>query len=272
MFKPSLAGTAYGPFENLSEFDDLSLSFAYQPIVEGRQGKIVGYEALVRGVAGQPAQVVLARIAPENRARFDQAVRLRAIREASRLKMDKPLHLNCSWLPLESVSAAVVGMLNVVSACGMARSDLVLELQSLAEYESLEALNDLRQRLKGFSVQILLDKFGESDANLARLVALRPDMVKLDRGLVAGINRSPSRQAIVSGVAAACRFLDIKLIALGVENADELDCLAANGVKLFQGFYFAEPAVNRLPEVISHSHGWAGFAAPSMAYPLADTA
>lgn len=246
MFSPHTTA-AQSPFENLSELDDLSLSFAYQPIVEGRQAEVVAYEATVRGVAGQPAKTVLSRIRPENRERFDQAIRLRAIREASRLGIDKPLHLNCSWLAPQNVSAALVGMLNVASACGMARGDLVLELQNLDRFESLESLDTLRRRLKTFNVRVLVDQFGAGKADLARLAVLRPDMVKLDRSLVAGIHRSRARQAIVAGIVAMCRSLGIELVALGVEDAAELYWLSAHGVNQYQGFHFAHPAVDRLP-------------------------
>lgn len=270
MLSPHAVATQ-SPFENLSELNDLSLSFAYQPIVKGRQAEVVAYEAMVRGVAGQPAQTILSRIGRENRERFDQAIRLRAIRNASRLEIDKPLHLNCSWLEPHNVSAALVGMLNMASVCGLARGDLVLELQNLDRFESLESLDTLRRRLKTFHVRVLVDKFGAGKADLARLAVLRPDMVKLDRSLVSGIHRSRARQAIVTGIVATCRSLGIHLIALGVEDAAELYWLSANGVDLFQGFYFAHPAIDRLPDATrmngsSQSRGFGlEFASPSRA-------
>lgn len=96
-----------GPFDRLQELDDLSLGFAYQPIVEGLDARLIGYEVLVRDVSGQPAKSVLSRMRPENREGFDQVARLRAIRAASRLGIDQPLHLNCSWLSPENVPAAL---------------------------------------------------------------------------------------------------------------------------------------------------------------------
>lgn len=242
------ANRVEGPFDRIHEMDDLSFSFAFQPIVEGRAGKVVGYEALVRGVAGQPASSILSTIRPENRERFDQAIRLRAIREASRLGIRKPLHLNCTWLSPENLPAAMVGMLNVAATCGISREDLVLELQNLDQFGSLEELAALRRRMVEFRVRVLVDQFGAGRADLARLAILRPDMVKLDRRLVSGIHRGRGRQAIVTGIVAMCRSLDIKVVGLGVEDAAELHWLSANDVRLFQGFYFAEPQVNRIPE------------------------
>ncbi|MCA1780467.1 MAG: EAL domain-containing protein [Xanthomonadaceae bacterium] len=248
MFTPDANSSTHNPFDNLHEMDDLSFNFAFQPIVEGHQGKVIGYEALVRGVAGQPAESVLATIRPENRERFDQAMRQRAIREASRLGIHKPLHLNCTWLSPKNVAAAMIGMLNVASVCGFSRDHLVIELQNLERFGSLEALDDLRRRMKDFRVRVLVDKFGAGQADLSRLAVLRPDMLKLDRGLISEIHRGRGRQAVVSGIVATCRALGIKVIGLGVEDAAELHWLSSNGVGLFQGFYFGRPAVDRVPE------------------------
>ena len=242
------ANRAESPFDRMHEMDDLSFNFAFQPIVEGPVGTVIGYEALVRGVAGQPASSVLSTIRPENRERFDQAIRLRAIREASRLGIRKPLHLNCTWLSPENLSAAMVGMLNAASVCGISRDDLVLELQNQDQFGTLQELAAMRRRMSEFRVRVLVDQFGAGRVDLARLAILRPDMVKLDRRLVSGIHRSRGRQAIVAGIVAMCRSLDINVIGLGVEDAAELHWLSANDVHLFQGFYFAEPQVDRIPE------------------------
>lgn len=235
-----------GPFERVHELDDQSLRLAYQPIVKGPDAELIGYEVLVRDQSGQPAKEVLAGIRPENREGFDQAVRLRAIRAASRLGLAMPLHLNCSWLSPENVPAALVGMLNTASACGISRSQLVLEMWDLAPFKTLEALVELRRHMRTLQVRLLVDQFGAARSDLAQLALLRPDMVKLDRALVSGIDRSRTRQAIVSGILSACQVLGAQVIALGVEREAELNWLSARGITQFQGFFFAAPAIDRL--------------------------
>lgn len=245
----SASGNSDPYFDDMDEMNDLSFTFAFQPIIDEGPNRVIGYEALIRGVAGQPASAVLSTIRPENRQRFDQAVRLRAIREASRLGLRAPLHLNCSWLSPAHTSAAMVGMLNAASSRGMRREDLVLELQNLDQYASLEELKQIRQGMRNFRVRLLVDRFGGGSADLVRLALLRPDMVKLDRQLIAGIQNGGSRQGIVAGVVAMCRTLNIQVIAVGVEEFAELSWLTNQGVRLFQGYYFGKPAIDRVPEV-----------------------
>ncbi len=249
MYSSSSSGPADPYFDDIDEMDDLSFTFAFQPIIDEGPNRVIGYEALIRGVAGQPASAVLSTIRPENRQRFDQAVRLRAIREASRLGLRAPLHLNCSWLSPAHTRAAMVGLLNAASARGIRREDLVLELQNLDQYNSMEELKQIRQGMRDFRVRLLVDRFGAGNADLARLAFLRPDMVKLDRQLIAGIQNGGARQGIVTGVVAMCRTLNIQVVAVGVEEFAELSWLTGQGVRLFQGYYFGKPAINRVPEV-----------------------
>jgi len=59
-------------------------SYAFQPIVDLRVGSIYAYEALVRGPNGESAGCVLAQVTDHNRYRFDQACRVKAIKDAER--------------------------------------------------------------------------------------------------------------------------------------------------------------------------------------------
>ncbi len=242
-------------FDDMEGMEELSFNFAFQPIVEANSNKVVGYEALIRGVGGEPADAVLAGIRPQNRQRFDQAVRVRAIRDASRLGLKAPLHLNCSWLSLSHTRAAMVGMLNAAGASGWRREELVLELHDLEQYGGIRELVEMTQRMRQFHIRLLVDRFGSSTADLSRLAMLRPDMVKLDRRLVAGIHRGHSRQSVVTGIVAMCRSMDIEVIAVGVEKEQELSWLSNCGVRWFQGHYFARPTTDRVPKVSKRTNG-----------------
>ena len=85
------------------------------------------------------------------------------------------------------------------------------------------------------------DDFGAGFSGLNLLADFQPDFVKLDMGLVRGVDHDKPRRAAIRHVAALCRDLDIKLIAEGVETADELKALRDLGIDLFQAFYFAKP-------------------------------
>ncbi len=71
-----------------------AFSYAFQPIIDLHSRQIFAHEALVRGVGGEPAPTVLSQVTEQNRFRFDQAGRVKAIKTASRLGMQSKLSIN----------------------------------------------------------------------------------------------------------------------------------------------------------------------------------
>jgi EAL domain-containing protein (putative c-di-GMP-specific phosphodiesterase class I) len=169
---------------------DFEFSMAFQPIYDAAAGRVWGYEALVRGVAGEGAYDVLKRVSPEQKYRFDQDCRVKAIELAARL---------------------------------------------------------FPGGRHGFTTAI--DDFGAGHAGLGLLVDFQPDLIKIDMKLIRGIDTSPARQAVVSGIVAIARELSILVLAEGIETESEFLVLKAAGVRLFQGYWFAKPAFEQLPEV-----------------------
>ena len=81
------------------------------------------------------------------------------------------------------------------------------------------------------------------------LANFQPDHIKLDLTLVRGIESHGPRQAIVRAIGQVCNDLGIDVIAEGVETEGEYTWLAAEGVRLFQGYLFAKPAFESFPLV-----------------------
>jgi EAL domain-containing protein (putative c-di-GMP-specific phosphodiesterase class I) len=94
-----------------------------------------------------------------------------------------------------------------------------------------------------------IDDFGTGHAGLSLLTTFQPDIIKIDMEIIRGIAGSAARQAIVAGIMLMARSLDIAVIAEGVEDETELAVLREAGIRLFQGYLFARPAIERLPPV-----------------------
>jgi EAL domain-containing protein (putative c-di-GMP-specific phosphodiesterase class I) len=102
-----------------------------------------------------------------------------------------------------------------------------------------------------------IDDFGAGHAGLNLLASFQPDIIKIDMELIRGIADSAARRAIVTGIMVMARALDIAVIAEGIETPSELAALRDAGIRLFQGYLFAKPAIERLPQV--------SFAEPALA-------
>ncbi|WP_298952476.1 EAL domain-containing protein [uncultured Methylobacterium sp.] len=228
-----------------------TFTMAFQPILDVDQGRVWGYEALVRGEDGQGAGWVLGQVDEANRYKFDQACRVKAIELAGALFPDAETKLSINFMPnaVYEPAACIRATLEAAHRVGFARRQIMFEF---TENERITDVGHLQRiiveyRKQGFLTA--LDDFGAGYAGLNLLASFQPDLIKLDMDLIRGIAASPARQTIVAAVTAMARELGVTVLAEGVETEAELLVLRAAGIRLFQGYLFARPELARLPAV-----------------------
>ena len=96
-------------------------------------------------------------------------------------------------------------------------------------------------RLKELGISISIDDFGTGYSSLSYLKNLPVDKIKIDRSFVMDIVTDPGDAAIVDAIISIARVLDLRVVAEGVENKDQLDFLIGRACTEFQGYYFSEP-------------------------------
>lgn len=219
---------------------------AFQPIVDLDRAEIHAYEALVRGPGGESAGQVLANVTDELLYRFDQACRVQAIEQASRLGMRESLSINFLPNAVYEPEACIQATLEASRRVGFPLDRLIFEVVESEQITDREHLHDIITAYRRMGFRVALDDFGTGYANLDLLTELTPDKLKLDRQLIKGCHRDPRRQALVDGLVTATCRLGITLIAEGVEEAGEARWLHRAGISLQQGYFFARPAVDAL--------------------------
>ena len=121
----------------------------------------------------------------------------------------------------------------------------VTEGEVIADYAHLgRQLNEFRS----MGLKVAIDDFGAGYSGLNMLADFQPDQIKIDMNLVRAIERHGPRQPIVRAVVQVCGDLGIDVIAEGVESAVEFAWFAEQGVRLFQGYLFAKPGLECLPQ------------------------
>ncbi|MFM9926389.1 diguanylate phosphodiesterase [Variovorax sp. H27-G14] len=223
-------------------------SYAYQPIVDTLAREVVSYEALVRGAQGESAFQVLSAVPPEELHRFDADGRITAIEMAARLGLRCNLNLN--FMPQSAVTTPRVleSTLAVARRCGIALERIVIEVtesEAIQDHRRFAELIDVYRRQ---GLKVAIDDFGAGYSGLNLLAEFQPDQIKVDIALVRQIQMSGPRQSIVRAIVGLCRELRIDVIAEGIESLEQLRWLENEGVRLFQGYLFAKPGFECLPQ------------------------
>ncbi len=228
---------------------------AFQPILDLEAGNIWGYEALVRGAAGEGAAAILAQVTEENRYRFDQACRVKAIELAgARLPPDSTAKLSINFMP-NAVYEPRACIRASLAAAARAKFDprrLMFEFTENERMQDAAHVQHIIASYRSMGFTTALDDFGAGYAGLNLLARFQPDLIKIDMDLVRGIDGSAARQAIIAGIVGICRQLGITVLAEGVETEAEVMTLRAAGIRLFQGYLFARPELEtfRMPTAI----------------------
>ena len=225
---------------------------AFQPIVDLTAGRPFAYEALVRGLAGEPAAAVLDQVTDANRYRFDQACRRQAIETAAALGLlDTDASLSINFLPnaMYNPDNCVRASLAAARRAGLPNTRIIFEVVEQERVHDVARLRDIFAVYRRHGFRNAIDDFGAGFAGFTLLAELPPDILKLDMALTRGIDASAVRRAIVAGAVAICRDLAIPLVAEGVETQAELAALRAVGVRYAQGYFLGPPTLDALIRV-----------------------
>ncbi|MFB9796999.1 EAL domain-containing protein [Arthrobacter citreus] len=225
---------------------------AFQPIYDAEAGRVWGYEALVRGKSGEGAFEVLSKVSPEQKYRFDQDCRVKAIELASRLfPAGEDLMLSINFMPkaVYEPAACLRATLLAAKRTSFPTSSIMFEFTENEEVADTAHLTNIITEYRKHGFTTAVDDFGAGHAGLGLLVDFQPDLIKIDMKLIRGIDASPARQAVVAGIVGIAAELDITLLAEGIETEEEFLVLKDAGIRLFQGYWFAKPAFEELPPV-----------------------
>ena len=229
-------------------FDPDQITMAFQPIVDINEGgKPCAYEALVRGVNGEPASTIMSRISVGDEFEFDAYCRSLAVQMAQSLGLDCQLSVNVSPGAFCSPQFGIHSTIRTARNVGFPCDRLIFEVTEHEPFLDLTRLCRLFAACRSRGIKIALDDFGSGYAGLNTLLLLKPDIVKLDIGIISRIDGDENKQALVRGIMITCESIGITVVAEGVETEAEVDALRSLGVRFLQGFLFARPIPGALP-------------------------
>ena len=229
---------------------DVDFSMAFQPVVNTQNSTLFAYEALARGPTGEPASTILNRTLHNNRYSMDQRCREKAITVSAALGiLETPANLCINFYPnaVYEPKQCLRRTLNASTSVSFPLERIIFEITEVEQVRSYDHLRSIMNEYQRCGLRVAIDDFGAGHSGLTLLSAFQPDIIKIDRALIRGIDQRPASRTIVRSIVQICADLNIQMIAEGVESEQEMNAVCDLGIQLMQGFYFGPPAFEALP-------------------------
>jgi EAL domain-containing protein (putative c-di-GMP-specific phosphodiesterase class I) len=148
------------------------------------------------------------------------------------------VNLSGRQLENESIIEKVAVILNET---GLPASALELEITESMLMEPDKGVLPILEHLSKLGVLLAIDDFGTGYSSLGKLKHFPIDILKIDRSFVSDIATNPEDLAIITGIIALAKSLNLKVVAEGVEDAEQEAILRELNCDIMQGFYYCRP-------------------------------
>ncbi len=244
------AGDASGEIADIIEHARIQTIF--QPILDPQGRGVLGYEALSRGPSTSrlhsPLELFAAAMRANCTVALEECCLGRAIQRFRTASLQGRLFLNISPFTLLAAHSLPTRLANLLAKLGLPANRCVLEITEQSLVDDYAAVRRALDALREIGCEIAVDDLGAGYSGLKTWSELRPDYVKIDRYFVSDIHADGVKAEILRSIVEMSRAIGSRVIAEGVETAEECTELLDIGVDFLQGYYFgrpqAEPKVN----------------------------
>ncbi|MBF6616184.1 MAG: EAL domain-containing protein [Candidimonas sp.] len=230
--------------------DHDELSIVVQPIIRIMDRRLVGFECLSRFAdpQGWTPDIWFKTAAA---AGLGTELEMRAVRKGLALldQFPRDIYLTFNVSPDTILS----GELNRAISKQNARR-IVLEITEHANVEDYASLSNVLSELRMTGVRLAVDDAGAGYASLRHILALQPDIIKLDISLTHNIQDDLARNALAAALVHFGRATKSEILAEGVETAVELEALLKLGVETAQGYFLGRPMPCTEAKVLVEKH------------------
>ncbi|MGR9043667.1 MAG: EAL domain-containing protein [Gammaproteobacteria bacterium] len=233
-------------------FDTQTLFPYFQPILGAASGRIIGYEALARR-RNENGKIVSAGglfsnpdIADEILIEHDRSVRRKALEKFIHLPENSYLALNISAAWLDYVDdLKALPTLQMLDELNIDRSRIIIEITEAKG--DLRKLTEIVKIYRKHGLKVAIDDFGAGFSQLERVMAIKPDFIKLDMRLFKMATKGGIASDIVHLLTRLGTLNGCRIVCEGIETDDEFFFGLRCGAQFMQGFLFSEATPHFAP-------------------------
>ena len=239
----------------------------YQPVLDARLGRVVGSEALLRWEHPERGLVPPAEFIPVAESTglilpIGRQVLLDACEQTARWNAGRrdPLAVSVNVSARQLADGLLVGdVRDALTHSGLPAPLLTLELTESALVHDIDLASEILADLKRLGVRLAIDDFGTGYCSLSYLARLPFDVLKVDKGFVAGMQRGGSEARLAAAVVALAHSLRLDTVVEGIETVEQLAAMRRLECTVFQGFLWSPPVpADAFPALAAcDEHTWA---------------
>ena len=233
---------------------DDGLATVIQPIFGFREGRILGFEALVRGPEGSAIETPFDLFTAAQDAGLALELNLacvqRILRTFSASKLEGSLFLNVSPQLIMQRGFDQHRAARFMEGLGLAPDRVVIELTEDYPTVDFRLVHESLMHYRAMGFRVAIDDLGEGFASLRLWSELRPEFVKADKHFVSGIATDPVKHQFLRAIQHIAENCGSLVIAEGIENAEDFRVAKDIGIACGQGWFIGRPAESpntRLP-------------------------
>ncbi len=255
IFQPEMHAAAVARLEMRTELQRAvkaeQFTLRYQPIVDLQTERMVGCEALVRWEHPHRGTISPAEFIPLLEesgliVQLGQFILVEACKQAALLQLenpqDTPLSMSVNVSARQLQRAQIVDEVrSALEISGIPPSSLVLELTESVMMQDVDTAILRLEELRGLGVRLAIDDFGTGYSSLNYIRHFPIDILKIDKSFVSDSEHDKDVAALTATIVDLARILDVRAVAEGIEEIEQVHRLRDMGCELGQGYYFARP-------------------------------
>ena len=226
--------------------DERSLATVFQPIFSFREGRMLGFEALVRGPEGSliesPVDLFCAAHAAGLVLELNIVCVQEILRAFSRRNLEGSLFLNMSPQLIMQRGFDQERAGRFMQNLGVEPSRVVIELTEDYPTVDFRFVHESLMLYRAMGFRVAIDDLGEGFASLRLWSELKPEFVKADKHFVAGISRDPVKLQFLRAIQHIAETCGSLVIAEGIENAEDFRVAKDIGIACGQGYFIGRPS------------------------------
>lgn len=230
-------------------FDDIVrnafIETYFQPVADVSDGNVIGYEALTRGPKKNVFFMPNALIAEaKRRGRMDELdllMRKMALVNAEKRGLRKILFINIEPLSIYNDNNNNEDVVRHCSEYGIAPRHIAVEISERSAVCLFDKFQKTISEYRSEGFSIAFDDINFSTFDVAKISSISPDYIKVGGQIVKEIETSPQKREQLESIIAISNFIHSKVIAVGVETAQQLEVLRSMGVDAVQGNFIGKP-------------------------------